>query len=146
MMSNSPRGEAQTYPKLQDELYDWSLNKVAAGSNLIMVSDDDACVAWGVPVAGKIGLEGMAATTRVPKFVESVRGLRIVDLSCGYGHACFVVLPDPSAPADSTFPSRYPPYPDIPNTEPRGKTENASKKRKEATPAKGAANSKKGRK
>ena len=113
MMSNSPRGEAQTYPKIQDELYDWSINSAAAGSNLIVASADDACVAWGVPVSGKLGLEAMATTTRVPKFVDSVRGLVTTDVSCGYGHVCFVVTNHSSESVDIA--NKYPRYPNIPN-------------------------------
>lgn len=143
MMSNSPRGEAQTYPKLQDELYDWSVNAVAAGSNLIVVSADDASVAWGVPVAGKLGLEGSAATTRVPKFVESVKGLVCSDVSCGYGHVCFVVSEVPGAVSDKTFPGRFPPYPIVLDTNPSTASV-GSKKRKDQELAKAPA--KKGRK
>jgi alpha-tubulin suppressor-like RCC1 family protein len=153
MMSNSPRGEAQTYPKLQDELYDWSVNSVAAGSNLIVVSADDACVAWGVPVAGKLGLQGMAATTRVPKYVESVSGLVTSDVSCGYGQTCFIVsaLPGASAEEEAALLTRFPKYPVIADSAPAapagaaGKAgAAASKKRKDAAPAKAAV--KKGRK
>lgn len=147
MMSNSPRGEAQTYPKVQDELYDWSVNGVAAGSNLIVVSADDACVAWGVPVAGKLGLEGMAATTRVPKYVDSVRGLISSDVSCGYGHTCFVVSAMPGSPEEATLLTKYPRFPEIADAAPPVPPGAAAKKRKDAGSEKKAVPAtKKGRK
>lgn len=110
-MSNSPRGEAQTYPKIQDELYDWSVNSTAAGPNLIVVAADDSCVAWGVPVAGKIGLEANATSSSAPKYVDSVKGLVTSDVSCGYGHVCFIVSAAPGASDASSLASRFPTYP-----------------------------------
>lgn len=78
------------YPKIQDELYDWPVRCVGAGSSWIMVGAENACIAWGSPVAGKFGLEGDARQSIAPKFVEKVRGLIPVDISCGYGHCCTV--------------------------------------------------------
>lgn len=147
MMSNSPRGEAQTYPKITDELYDWSVGGAAAGSNLIVVSAEDACVAWGVPVAGKLGLEGMATTTRVPKYVDSVRGFVSCDVSCGYGHTSFVLAAAPGSSEETTLRAKYPVYPSIADAAPPAAAAGGSKKRKEPA-AKGAAKgaAKKGRK
>lgn len=90
-LPNSPRGEAVLYPKLQQELYSWSVNCMAAGSSFIVLSSDDTTVAWGQPVAGKFGFEGDVRSTAVPKFVERLRHLRVIDMSCGYGHIAAVV-------------------------------------------------------
>ncbi len=126
------------YPRIQDELYDWAISCSAAGSNLIVASADDVCVAWGAPVAGKIGLEGGAGSTSVPKFVEAVSGLMTLDVSCGYGHVCYVVAPQPDA--GEINPARYPEYPfgvevqdEVPTT----------KKRKEPARAESSKKSKK---
>ena len=91
-MSNSPRGEAQVYPKLQDELFNYPVRSLGAGSNVIYVSSKDVCIAWGVPVAGKLGLEGDAKSSAHPKLVDALRGKGIVsDVSCGFGHVAVVM-------------------------------------------------------
>ncbi len=72
-MSNSPRGEASVYPKLQPELSGWNVHDVSAGSNCIVASVEKPqpqhlmqqelktktekesgqfCIAWGVPPGG----------------------------------------------------------------------------------------------
>lgn len=78
----------------------------AAGSNLILVASNkvenqshnsessegaNTCIGWGQPVAGKIGFEGDARSSTNPKFMTALSGLRTVDISCGYGHVCYVV-------------------------------------------------------
>lgn len=136
-MSNSPRGEAAMYPRIQEELYDWAVSSCAAGSNLIVASADDVCVAWGAPVAGKIGLEGSAGSTSVPKFVEAVSGLMTLDVSCGYGHVCYIVAPQPGT--DEISPTRYPEYPFGVEVQ----DEAPSKKRKEPARAESSKKSKK---
>jgi hypothetical protein len=100
-MSNSPRGEASIYPKLQQELCDWKASCVAAGPNLIVTSSvpldgEPETVAWGQPVAGKIGFEGDASSTSAPKYIEKLTGARCIDVSCGYGHVAYVVANQPS--------------------------------------------------
>mmetsp|Transcript_13778 Transcript_13778/g.13317 ORF Transcript_13778/g.13317 Transcript_13778/m.13317 type:complete len:493 (+) Transcript_13778:92-1570(+) len=90
-LSNSQRGEATMYPKLEMNLHGWNTRLVAGGSNSIFVAADDSCMAWGVPVAGKFGLEGGAKSTVSAKFVEALAGLTVSDISCGYGHITFVV-------------------------------------------------------
>lgn len=90
-LPNSPRGESQMYPKIQQELYDWSSHSVAAGSSCVLVAAAKDVVVWGVPVAGKFGVEGGGKNVSNPNFVESVKGLGAVSVSCGYGHCCMVV-------------------------------------------------------
>mmetsp|Transcript_34363 Transcript_34363/g.47248 ORF Transcript_34363/g.47248 Transcript_34363/m.47248 type:complete len:551 (-) Transcript_34363:52-1704(-) len=108
-MSNSPRGEATTYPKMQQELYDWPVEACAAGANLILVASNklepgkggngNTCIGWGQPAAGKLGFEGDVRSSTNPKFMTALAGLRVKDISCGYGHVCFLVTEDESAPA-----------------------------------------------
>ena len=95
IMSNSPRGEAAMYPRIQQELYDWSARSVAVGSNTIFVSAADAVIAWGAPVAGKYGVEGGGKNCSIPNFIECVKGLTTINVSCGYGH-CTMVVSDSS--------------------------------------------------
>ena len=40
---------------------------------------------------GKFGFEGGARSSVSAKFVEAVADLNVLDISCGYGHVCFVV-------------------------------------------------------
>lgn len=50
-LSNSQRGEAVMYPKVEMNLWGWNARLCAGGNNCVLVAADDACVAWGVPVA-----------------------------------------------------------------------------------------------
>ena len=40
---------------------------------------------------GKFGFEGGARSSVSAKLVESIGNLNTLDISCGYGHVCFVV-------------------------------------------------------
>ena len=55
-LSNSQRGEAVMYPKMEMNLYGWNTRHCAGGSNSVFVAADASCVAWGVPVAVRIYL------------------------------------------------------------------------------------------
>lgn len=48
-LPNSPRGEAQLYPKHQEELFQWPVENVGAGSSFVVVSSSNVCIFWGVP-------------------------------------------------------------------------------------------------
>lgn len=50
-LSNSQRGEATMYPKMEMNLYGWKSRLCAGGSNSVFVAADDCIMAWGVPVA-----------------------------------------------------------------------------------------------
>ena len=50
-LSNSQRGEAVMYPKMEMNLYGWSARIMAGGSNSVFVAADNSCMAWGVPVS-----------------------------------------------------------------------------------------------
>lgn len=104
-MSNAPRGEATTYPQMTQELFDYPVRHVSAGSNLVVVIagvNDRAkgingavagpCVgiAWGAPVSGKLGLEGDARSSTNPKRMSALDGLNVLRVSCGYGHVSMV--------------------------------------------------------
>mmetsp|Transcript_18805 Transcript_18805/g.18920 ORF Transcript_18805/g.18920 Transcript_18805/m.18920 type:complete len:507 (-) Transcript_18805:155-1675(-) len=93
-LPNSPRGEATIYPKIQQELYDWSVHSAAAGSTFVAVAAANEVVVWGAPVAGKFGVEGGGKNVSNPNFVQSVKDLRTLQVSAGYGHICMVVSDD----------------------------------------------------
>jgi alpha-tubulin suppressor-like RCC1 family protein len=68
-LSNSSRGEAQMYPKLVDDLYNWKSKHMSLGSNLVVVAAEDKVVAWGAPVAGLLGFDGGGKSSITPKFL-----------------------------------------------------------------------------
>jgi hypothetical protein len=128
-MSNSPRGEASIYPKLQQELCDWRASYVAAGPNLIVTAcappdGEPETVAWGQPVAGKIGFEGDASSTSVPKYIEKLSGSRCIDVSCGYGHVAYVLGDEPLSRGFPEFPHT------VDSSGVNASTDSAQKKRK----------------
>jgi len=106
-MSNAPRGEATMYPRMVEELYDYdNIQTASCGSNSIFCSASSATtIAWGVPVAGKWGLEDGAKTSRVPKFVDKLCGFNVPEVACGYGHVCFTVT---ESNAGNTFVKKHP--------------------------------------
>jgi len=106
-MSNAPRGEATVYPQIQQELFDYPVRRLAAGSNLIVIvagvnnrakkingAEAGPCVgiAWGAPVGGKIGFEGDAKSSTNPKMLAAYDGLDVLKVSCGYGHVSLVAV------------------------------------------------------
>ena len=114
-MSNAPRGEATVYPQVQQELFDYPVRRVAAGSNLIVViagynnrakkingaeAGPSVGIAWGAPTAGKIGFEGDARSSTNPKILSMYEGLNLMKVSCGYGHVSFVAVNE--APEDGS--------------------------------------------
>jgi hypothetical protein len=76
---------------------------MAAGSSFIALSSEDSSIAWGVPVAGKFGFEGDVRSSTVPKYIDRVQHLRVLDLCCGYGHMAFVVDATGSEKARATL-------------------------------------------
>jgi len=97
-MATSPGGEATVYPKIQQELYDWGVHSISAGGSAVFAASKDVVIAWGAPVAGKFGVEGGGKNCSTPHFVESLKGLRTLSVSCGYGHCAMLVsTKDPSA-------------------------------------------------
>ena len=94
-LSNSPRGEATMYPTMSTDLYGWKIRQVACGSNSVFaVAIDSITAAWGVPIAGKFGLEGGAKSCTSGKYVSAVSNLNVVDVSAGHGHVCYIVNAD----------------------------------------------------
>ena len=100
ILPNSPRGEACTYPRIQQELYAWSTHLATGGTSWVIAAADDACVFWGVPVAGKFGLDGDARSSSAPTFVTAVSDFRVCDVTCGYGHVAMVVCAKEGATRD----------------------------------------------
>lgn len=121
-LSNSQRGEATMYPKLEMNLHGWNTRLIAGGSNSIFVAADDSCMAWGVPVAGKFGLEGGAKSSVSAKFVEALAGLTVTDISCGYGHITFVV-----SATGSVAEAKLAAFPDLPVLAPSTKASTSVK-------------------
>ena len=115
-LPNSPRGESQMYPKPQQELYDFNVHSVAAGSQFIAIATEDSCLAWGRPVGGKFGLEEDSISSVNPKYIDSVKGLNIIKLSAGYGHLCFLV--QDSGSGESRSKTDKDSFPVIPETGP----------------------------
>jgi len=94
-MSNSPRGEATVYPKLEQDLVGCTVRCVAGGSNSIVVGFESTCAAWGVLPAGKFGLQGDVKSSTTPKYVSPLDNLTTLSVSCGYGHVCYLVTEEP---------------------------------------------------
>lgn len=117
-MSNAPRGEATMHPQLVQELFDYPVRQCAAGSNLVVVvagrtvrgkpaSEGEGpsyAIAWGMPVAGKLGFEDGAKSSRQPKLLSRLDGVGLTSVSCGYGHVHFIAQPGGS---------KSPPFPVI---------------------------------
>ena len=83
--------ESTTYPKQVPDLQGFKVHSITGGNNVVIVVADDNVVAWGVPVAGKLGLEGGGKSSIPPKFVSDLNKLQPIQVSCGYGHVCVLV-------------------------------------------------------
>ena len=91
-LSNSKSGEAMVYPKLCDSGGGLQADPqlLANGSNLVVVGFGPDMVAWGVPVAGKLGLDGDAKSSVAPKYISALSDIKCIDVSAGFGHVAFV--------------------------------------------------------
>jgi hypothetical protein len=49
------------------------------------------CIGWGSIVAGKLGLEDDARSSTTPKFIDKLNKFKTLNISCGYGHCCYLV-------------------------------------------------------
>ena len=47
-------------------------------------------IAWGAPVAGRLGLEGDAKSSTTPKRMTALDGLKVLRVACRYGHVSMV--------------------------------------------------------
>lgn len=92
-LSNSPRGEATVYPKLVQDLCGFQTHSMSGGNNCVFVVADEACVGWGIPVAGKFGFENGVKSSTSPKYITDLTGMNPVAIDCGYGHVCAIVSP-----------------------------------------------------
>lgn len=63
----------------------------SSSSSNCPVSNANTCIGWGQPVAGKIGFEDDSRSSTNPKFMTALKGLNVLDISCGYGHVCYLV-------------------------------------------------------
>lgn len=89
-------GEATMRPTLIDALSNNShvVTLAKAGGSTVFCSTSNALtVAWGQGLYGELGF-GTKKSSSKPDFVQNLRGCRIVDLGCGYGHTVFVVQND----------------------------------------------------
>jgi alpha-tubulin suppressor-like RCC1 family protein len=139
-LANSARGEATMYPTANTDLTGWHCRQVAGGSNSVIVAADDRVVAWGVPVAGKWGLEGGAKSTVGAKFLTAVDQLRVIDVSAGYAHVSFLV--NAENPAAEAILAAFPVM-DAPPEAASSSSAAAGKGKKRPAPADNTANKKK---
>jgi hypothetical protein len=154
ILPNSPRKEACTYPRIQQELYDWNTNLLSGGSSWILIGADSSAIYWGVPVAGTFGLENGLKRSAVPVMVSAVSDMRVLDISSGYCHSCMVVAPPTEEATSETdavnFQTKLETFPLLP-TEERGNEEietggKGGKGKKRGAPAAAASAAKKGKK
>ena len=69
-LSNSQRGEATMYPKIEMNLQGWNARLSAGGSNCVFVAADDSIMAWGVPVA--VSFDGLPLN-QILEYVDAVQ-------------------------------------------------------------------------
>jgi hypothetical protein len=151
ILPNSPRKEACTYPRAQEELYNWNTNRLSGGSSWILIGADGSAVYWGVPVAGSFGLENDVKRSAVPAMVSAVSEMRLLDISSGYAHSCIVVSSVVGATESetetnrNTFETKISQFPSLAVEEPPQETSSGAKGKKRGAAA-AAAPTKRGKK
>ena len=89
---NKSSGEATMYPKTVQDLCGWRISHVACANRSIVVVAEDSLISWGSsPTYGELGYgEGKAKSSTTPQEVRTLDGIRIADITCGYGHTLVI--------------------------------------------------------
>jgi alpha-tubulin suppressor-like RCC1 family protein len=64
----------------------------AGGQTVVCATSAAQTVAWGMGSHGELGL-GSKKSSSKPAFVETLDGVQVLDVACGYGHTVYVVEP-----------------------------------------------------
>ncbi|KAL1918150.1 uncharacterized protein VTP21DRAFT_3416 [Calcarisporiella thermophila] len=108
-------GKPWMYPRQMIQLNGWAFKGMSGGNVsmfLIPDSDSEVCtIAWGQAAQyGELGYgEDQPRSCTVPTKVAPLDDVRVLDVSCGYGHTLFLVKPD-----DPKLPD-FPKYPELPD-------------------------------
>ncbi|KAG5182395.1 regulator of chromosome condensation 1/beta-lactamase-inhibitor protein II [Tribonema minus] len=111
-LPNAPRGEATMYPKIVEDLGNWSCRCMAASSQCIMVGAESSAVSWGQAIAGELGYgegEDIPKTSRKPKILDALEGLTVTGVAMGLAHS--VLLIDDTKDDDKAMIKKLPKYP-----------------------------------
>jgi alpha-tubulin suppressor-like RCC1 family protein len=88
-------GEATMRPTLIDALannHHVVTTCSAGGQTVVCSTSSSQTVAWGMGYHGELGL-GSKKSSSKPTFVETLDGVQVLDVACGYGHTVYVVDP-----------------------------------------------------
>uniref|UniRef100_A0ACD5UVP4 Uncharacterized protein n=1 Tax=Avena sativa TaxID=4498 RepID=A0ACD5UVP4_AVESA len=85
-------GDDWMYPKPLMDLSGWNVRCMASGNMHHIVGADDSCISWGNAQFGELGYgpNGQKSSAN-PKKVESLNGMHVTSVGCGYGLSLIVV-------------------------------------------------------
>lgn len=152
ILPNSKSGEAQTYPKDVEDLYNFATKSVAAGSDTILACAESTTTGWGVGQSNELGFgaDGPKSSSK-PKFIETLDGFINYQVTCGSATTIFISKNDDAE--DAEYMAKLPEIDltdgkllELGILEEQSEVEPPKKKAKKAAPAKGGAKGKKGKK
>jgi alpha-tubulin suppressor-like RCC1 family protein len=84
---NKKTGEANMYPKPVQDLAGWNITTLDCGNTSVIISADDSLIAWGAsPTYGELGLGDFHKSSSVPKEVNKMEGMKVVQVAMGMSH------------------------------------------------------------
>ncbi|KAK1686334.1 hypothetical protein QYE76_047182 [Lolium multiflorum] len=85
-------GDDWMYPKPLMDLSGWNVRCMASGNMHHIVGADDSCISWGAAQFGELGYgpNGQKSSAN-PKKVDSLNGMHVTSVGCGYGLSLIVV-------------------------------------------------------
>ncbi|GLV48659.1 uncharacterized protein CBL_06051 [Carabus blaptoides fortunei] len=88
-------GEANMYPKPVQDLAGWDIKQIGTGFTSIIIAADESIIAWGAsPTYGELGLGEFQKSTSVPKEVNKLEGVKVLQLAMGYSHTMMIAATD----------------------------------------------------
>jgi len=92
---NKKTGEANMYPKPVQDLAGWNITTLGCSNTSVVISADDSLIAWGAsPTYGELGLGDLQKSSSIPKEVNKMEGMKIVQVSMGMSHTLLICNTD----------------------------------------------------
>ncbi|KAI3513274.1 hypothetical protein L1887_20603 [Cichorium endivia] len=85
-------GDDWMYPKPLMDLSGWNIDCMDSGSMHHFVGADNTCISWGHAQSGELGYgPNQQKSSSIPKKVESLEGMHVISVACGFAHSLVVV-------------------------------------------------------
>jgi len=90
-----PSTEAQMRPQIMAEIEGRDIQHVGVSKSSIVVASETDTMSWGPsPTLGELGHGHLMTQAKRPEVIKKLKGVKIHNLVCGYGHTLFIAKND----------------------------------------------------